>query len=365
MPPLFSLIKDINPSKWFWALKLRLIRIYKFPGFGSSSSSPSLECVFHDRETFDILANMDGVDESMLIDVIGKLSAKNDPENKVIMGRPTKLMDIILEDHELIHNGNTSTPISNISSATSKSIVEEFQGEKDLIRTIEEIVEGQEAGNYWVFATIVSVETGSNWWYLACWRCAKKIDAVGGEFYCEKCKRYDKSGNIRYKIHVRVIDTTGNVVFLMWDKECTELIGKTAFDLRATTEENGIPTEIENLVDIKVLFKIQIKSGQIGIHNPYPVRKLTTDDSIISKYCGLPFDTQESDMFSKLKSSELDVGDEFCSYEDDATTPLNGKKPLISKEDVIDSNLKRSLIDEFSSTAKDKTLKIELKKEKE
>ncbi|XP_073049428.1 uncharacterized protein [Primulina eburnea] len=48
MPPLFSSISEVNPSKTQWSLRVRLVRCYQVPVFQKNTFS--LECVFHDRE---------------------------------------------------------------------------------------------------------------------------------------------------------------------------------------------------------------------------------------------------------------------------------------------------------------------------
>lgn len=131
-------------------------------------------------------------------------------------------------------------------------------------------------GSYWVFAKIVCVESQGNWWYLSCKKCAKKLTAVGKNFYCEKCDNLESNGNMRYvtilkysllhfivnlnivtykfkilkhrfKIHVRVVDVTGNAVFLIWDKECIDLFGKTAFQLKTEIEDQVFLLYFSNL----------------------------------------------------------------------------------------------------------------------
>ncbi|KZV39912.1 replication protein A 70 kDa DNA-binding subunit C-like [Dorcoceras hygrometricum] len=44
-----NLIKEVNPSKMQWALKLRLVRCYELLAYGKGGDF-TLECVFHDKE---------------------------------------------------------------------------------------------------------------------------------------------------------------------------------------------------------------------------------------------------------------------------------------------------------------------------
>ncbi|CAA0806626.1 Unknown protein [Striga hermonthica] len=269
MPPLFSLINDVNPSKMTWALKLRVVRLYGVPTYGSNSELWTQECVFHDAVV----------------------------------------------------------------------------------------------GSYWVYGKIASVETNGNWWYISCNKCPKKLTPAGGKFYCEKCDVLDSNGKIRYKIQIRVVDHTGNAAFLMWDKESTELLGKTAPELKANNDEGVIPDEIDNLIDMKVLFKVQIRSAQLGVSNGvYTVIKLTKDRSLISKVRGAQLDSEETNIFSNLNHAL--ESDKFSSSVNKVKTPIEVLK-VASDEATESTGLKRNLMDEFSATGKGKNLMVQVKKEKE
>lgn len=101
--------------------------------------------------------------------------------------------------------------------------------------------------------------------YLPCKHCSKKLIQHEMQFDCSKCKVKESSGNYmyisqslckyrwynyylrylicynnlisvlpfqkiicRYKIEVRVVDNFGNAMFLLWEKECAQLIWKSA-----------------------------------------------------------------------------------------------------------------------------------------
>ncbi|XP_073064079.1 uncharacterized protein [Primulina eburnea] len=279
MPPLFSSISEVNPSKAQWSLKVRLVRCYQVPVFQKNTFS--LECVFHDREGDRIHGSIKKDEVMQRLkpilreghifaikkhDVIGRLVAIDSPQNKEIEGRPRKLIDIVLEDTEnnklpctlwgdfvdkiivyvenvgkepfivilqmcrakrfrgeirvsnvyhitnLVVNGdldevtefrkrlvmeiNTPKTISNISSASTNTILEELS--KNNIRTIEQISEDNQVGSFWVFAKIVGVESSREWSYLSCKKCPKKVTPVGDKFYCERCDRFDVTGNLKF-----------------------------------------------------------------------------------------------------------------------------------------------------------------------
>lgn len=181
------------------------------------------------------------------------------------------------------------------------TVVEEFESSKELLRTINQIVEIREVGSYWTFGKIVYVESIDDWWYILCNNCTKKVTQAAWQFYCLDCDTSDAKGRFRYKVQVRVVDGTGNASFLIWDREGNELIGKIADELKIENDDQILPKEILNLVDMQVLFKIQIRNGQYGMKNGiYPVIKLIVDKAILDKYSAFFLENEDSDLFSRM-----------------------------------------------------------------
>ncbi|XP_073136986.1 replication protein A 70 kDa DNA-binding subunit B-like [Henckelia pumila] len=149
--------------------------------------------------------------------------------------------------------------------------MDELSNSKDIFRTVEQVSENDE-------------------WYLSCKKYPKKVNAVGGKFYCENYDNLDTQENMRYKIQVRVVDHTGNAVFLLWDREGVELIGKTTLELKSEMENQGIdapemPKKFEYLVDRNIIFKVQVKTNQNrGFNETYTLMKLITDSNVVDKF---------------------------------------------------------------------------------
>lgn len=54
-----------------------------------------------------------------------------------------------------------------------------------------------------------------------------------------------------------------------------------------------MPKELDELVDKKVIFKVQVRPIQIrGFEGTYSVMKLTIDQTVVEKYCGEFFESQ-------------------------------------------------------------------------
>ncbi|XP_073153264.1 replication protein A 70 kDa DNA-binding subunit A-like [Henckelia pumila] len=405
MPPLFSTIRQLDPLNTHWALKLRLLRCYKQPVFQKETFG--IECVFHDEEGSRIHGNIkkeemikrlmpilkegqifaiknmvivqngmtykttqneyklifstdtnfcevfddtfpnfmfqfkpfstltiagDVVDETTLFDVIGRLVAINSPQNKETNGRTRRLIDFVLEDTE-----NNRLPCTLWGEFVDKmtNYLEKVDQEAIIV-----ILQMCRAKPYKGEMRVSNVFHITN---LIVNEDLKEVCEFrkGDRFYCKKCNRMDVTGNLRFKIHTRVVDHTGNAVFLLWDRECVTLIGKIAMDLR---------------VDEKIH----------GFFGTYTVMKVIVDHSLMEKYCVETFESQESDVYSKLRSSEIEHTREICSSEDEVKTPQKTTTKAIISSDVLnDSTLKRSLIDEFSSTASGKKMKSTIKQEKD
>ncbi|XP_019251028.1 PREDICTED: uncharacterized protein LOC109229943 [Nicotiana attenuata] len=130
--------------------------------------------------------------------------------------------------------GESSQRITQISSHKTHSVADELASGSIEVKTIEDLSDCKHPGDFWVVATIVHVELDRGW----------------------------------YMLQVKVIDCTGIISLLLWDKDATKIIGKSANDLKDAVFENyGIaddsscPMEIENIVDKKFMFKVEVKSS--------------------------------------------------------------------------------------------------------
>ncbi|KAL2456263.1 Nucleic acid-binding [Abeliophyllum distichum] len=266
----------MNPTKTQWALKVRVVHLYEVPAYGTVDVSFSLEFVCHNKEGERIHASI----KQSLINTFKPLLKEG---------------AVYLIRHFIVG-------VNNLKYKTT--------GHKYKIN----------------FMTKTHIyESGDDRWYLSCKRCPKKVQCVGKRFYSEKCDRHESSGNPRFKIQVTMIDSTGTVYFLMWDRECTQLLGKTCAIVRdgIDSKKKGldIPTEVESLVDRKILFKVQVKMENLDGHNDvFTVMRLTDDNNIISKYIDSNVENQESDLLSKIEKND-DEGNKISSSNDKVTTP--------------------------------------------
>ncbi|KAF3669170.1 histone H3.2 [Capsicum annuum] len=98
--------------------------------------------------------------------------------------------------------------------------------------------------------------------------------------------------NLRYKLQVRVMNGTGFIYLLLWDREATKLIGKTATQLKEhvdeTTDvdyEGAYPYELDTILEKKTMFKVAVKTNNVEQHNEvYTVIKLCDDEEVTKQF---------------------------------------------------------------------------------
>nr|GMC69738.1 putative transposase [Ipomoea batatas] len=203
------------------------------------------------------------------------------------------------------------TPLRSINSMSMLSYgnsVDNNSKTPVIVSTIIDLCGRAEEGNYFGPAKIVGLESGRHWYYTSCSTkgCFKKLDPNQGSLKCDKCFLSCPERTLRYRLIVRVVDKTSDAPLLLWDKECTELIGMFAFDLKSkySQDDSEIPSELESIRNKAMVFKVSIKDQHLkNPAKPIPVLKITNDDELVSVYC--PSLTDDHDELSKMIGEEL------------------------------------------------------------
>ncbi|CAH9115759.1 unnamed protein product, partial [Cuscuta epithymum] len=229
-------------------------------------------------------------------------------------------------------------------------------GQQDLI-TIEALGKLQEDGKHWVYGEIVAIDSYKDWSYVSCIGCNRKVSPNGDSFWCVSCSSNDAV--LRYKVNVRVVDGTTHASFLLWDREVSCLLGKSATSLKEQISRRNFgphyfPSEINSLIDIKALFKVQFKreSKSFKGNQTYSVIRMNTDPKVLALYSDKITALEEEDEFSRLAK-------EFSGTEKAGSSQISVSSPLLTKEkrqalDVDNERLKRDLFGEFSGSSSSK-----------
>nr|GMC49110.1 replication protein A 70 kDa DNA-binding subunit-like [Ipomoea batatas] len=306
MPSQYVSVKEISPFHRKRSIRVRLIRMYEVPEVRGAQTNKSLELLFHDAE----------VDDKELFDVIGKVVEIYSPLDKIIGGKPSRLIDFLIADTQLAAN---TSPVRSISTTT---VLSQSTGPS-------EFQSGAVIDNdFYVPAEIMGIEGSKKWLYISCMKagCNKKLTEEEGFLQCSKCKRQYVEGTVRYKVLVRVLDKTGDAPFLLWDREVVELnrcSGIIAVCIH-------IPPELEILSEMAMIFKIGLKKDTMREPNSAynVIRETSKDDEVQSP---LSIDT--------------------------------GKRKAVDKEDS--ESVKKCLMDQFSTSKTTKKMKeVTVKQEK-
>ncbi|XLU34536.1 hypothetical protein S245_070602, partial [Arachis hypogaea] len=191
---------------------------------------------------------------------------------------------------------SSSAKISQVSFPAAWSANDEFNRRSVSVNTIEDALNSVEVLCFSYFdgtfskiveTIYVSVKRKNDWFYKACRRCPKKVETpIGDRYECGKCGHTHGAAAIRYKVEVMVYDGSGSINLLLWDRETTQLCGKQAdkIILEDVIGDDDYPPSLNNMMDKKVLFKINVKSANIKQYDPvYTVMRVCDDEDIILK----------------------------------------------------------------------------------
>ncbi|RYR16665.1 hypothetical protein HN51_067425 [Arachis hypogaea] len=241
---------------------------------------------------------------------------------------------------------SNSVRISQVSGHGVQSGAAELKRGGVVVKSIEDALNSTEEGPIWIGGTIVSINADNNdWFYKSCRKCPKKVETpIGNRYECSKCGHTHGSASLRYKVEVMAYDGTGSITMLMWDRETTQLIGRQAEQIKDEDclEGEGYPPTLDNMMDKKLLFKINVKTANINKHDQvYTIMKICDDEDIVEKNCPMEFISNPSDVLTENGiSNSMDVSatvanlksdnNSQCSVDvvEDSVTSLKCKTPI-------------------------------------
>ncbi|KAH1188492.1 Replication protein A DNA-binding subunit B [Glycine max] len=177
-------------------------------------------------------------------------------------------------------HGEGSTQLSGSIQLSSK---ESFFGKAEA-KTIVEINTISEEIVCVTVGTITRIVLDNHsWCYTACIQCHKKSDTKMAPFTCA-CDKYNKEVVLRYRLEVMINQGNESTKFLLWDRECSELIGQSADAVNKLKIEDGdvdlnvSPQALDKLLGHELAFKIKV---QPKFRN-FVVLKCSADSSLIN-----------------------------------------------------------------------------------
>nr|XP_016463138.1 PREDICTED: uncharacterized protein LOC107786203 [Nicotiana tabacum] len=132
-----------------------------------------------------------------------------------------------------------------------------------------------------VRGNIAEVDNYFDWYYISCNLCSKKIVPSNGVYTCHFCAKECKFPLVKYKIHVKVRDKTGNTTVVLFNAVAEKLLDTFAHKLfnRLSLESNNVPPLIQSLCGKEFIFKLRLNNYNLkeGLEN-YTVSKLFIPD---------------------------------------------------------------------------------------
>ncbi|KAG4947229.1 hypothetical protein JHK87_043236 [Glycine soja] len=189
-------------------------------------------------------------------------------------------------------HGEGSTQLSGSIQLSSK---ESFFGKAEA-KTIADINTIPERKLFVTIDTITRIVLDNHsWCYTTCIQCHKKSDVEIAPFTCA-CNKYNKEAMLRYRLEVMINQGNESTKLLLWDRECSELIGQSADAVNKLKIEDGdvdlnaSPQALDKLLGYELAFKIKV---QPKFRN-YVVLKCSADSSLINVVMDMLADAETS-----------------------------------------------------------------------
>ncbi|KAL5194227.1 Replication protein A DNA-binding subunit B [Glycine soja] len=267
----------------------------------------------------------------------------NDPILE-IQGFKERLLDLGVEVSRVLLPGDQAS--SQVSGGSQLSSKDSFLSKAEA-KTILEINAISEDVVCVTVGTISKIVMDNHsWCYPACAQCHRKTDIQTGPFTCG-CGKDNDQPVLRYRVEVMVTQNNESGKFLLWDRECTELIGQTTDDVNRVKIEDGdldlnaSPQALDKLLVHVLAFKVRIQSR---LKNAV-VLKYSKDLDLINAVQEMLAD---SEACSKIDPSNVDCNDATHAESDHdpvAGLPLTPRKRMSSNEaDDGTINMQRDLI---------------------
>ncbi|KAG5052258.1 hypothetical protein JHK87_004456 [Glycine soja] len=174
-----------------------------------------------------------------------------------------RLLDLGVEVNPVLPPGDQGS--SQLSGASQLSLKDVFLSKAEA-KTISEINGISEyVVSVMVGTTSKIVMDNHSWCYPACVQCHRKIDIETGPFTCG-CGKDNDQPVLRYRVEVMVSQNNDSSKFLLWDRECVELISQIADEVNRVKIEDGdvdlnaSPQALDRLLGYVLAFKVRIQS---------------------------------------------------------------------------------------------------------
>ncbi|KAK2362760.1 replication protein A 70 kDa DNA-binding subunit E [Trifolium repens] len=186
---------------------------------------------------------------------------------------------------KMVENNDTPSHFLNrLQDNSNVSLIEDFM-QDSLYATIEGLKKSRDEGVFVVSATVKLIVDDNDWWYTAC-VCNNKVYPDERMYFCEKCNKHVLNVSPKYRIKVRVIDSTDSAIFVIFDRDGVELFNMACAEMIHSDENSSrIPKPILDLVDKTYLFKVETNiSEETRYEKSYRVNRITANAEVVAMF---------------------------------------------------------------------------------
>ncbi|MCH81358.1 replication protein A1-like protein [Trifolium medium] len=131
--------------------------------------------------------------------------------------------------------------------------------------------------------TLKVIPTRSGWYYKLCALCPR---SAKGDTLPIKCSigHLTHAINLRYKLDVEVESRGAKSTFVFWDRECNELIGKTAAQLHQEMVEDGVTNPLSYPMDVDKIERrnLAVRVKWQPLWKSFSVQAVKQDDAVFN-----------------------------------------------------------------------------------
>ncbi|XP_076908105.1 uncharacterized protein LOC143564822 [Bidens hawaiensis] len=194
--------------------------------------------------------------------------------------------------------------------------------------------------NIIILGTIKAICPDTEWYYIGCNTFSRKLmENIGEgvtEYECKivRCNVLGVLPTTRFKIKIRVQDSTGVVSLTLFDRDAKMLIYKTAAELIDSQKQNevekgGFPTELDCLLEKKFAFKVDV--AELNFRNSvedYGKNKLTDDTNILTELLKRHHNRLQTD------SNSVSLGASMSEFQSSGSVSVKTPNSNVDGEDV-------------------------------
>ncbi|CAL0315151.1 unnamed protein product [Lupinus luteus] len=155
-----------------------------------------------------------------------------------------------------------------------------YKADVKSISEISDLTSSEEITCVTVGTTTMFFVGKQGWYYDGCTKCTKKADVKDGPFTC-KCGTYNKT----YKLDIKVCHQHGSGRFVFWDRQCADIIGISAYELKnqmlaeGEDDPKAFPLSLDELLARTMALRIKVQPS----YNQSSVIRLSEDPNLIKK----------------------------------------------------------------------------------